>query len=171
MPSPRIYAAAGNSSRAYLHRFLTRAEQEVQAGQLVLDAGSGRAPYRGLFTHARYGTADFLAVKGKSYTEQDYVCDLADIPVEDARFDHVLLTQALEHVPEPRAVLAELHRVLKPGRDAVAHRAAVLRRAREALRPLPLHPVRATCSRAPGSRSARSSGWRATSARSATRRG
>ena len=115
MPNPPVYAAAGNSSRAYLHRFLTRAGQEVQPGQLVLDAGSGRAPYRDLFAHARYETADFLAVKGKNYTEHDYVCDLADIPVEDARFDHVLLTQVLEHLPEPRAVLAELCRVLKPG--------------------------------------------------------
>jgi SAM-dependent methyltransferase len=111
----RIYGAAGNSSRTYLHRFLERAGQAVQPGQLVLDAGSGRAPYRTLFAHARYETADFLAVKGKTYTEQDYVCDLAAIPVEDARFDHVLLTQVLEHLPEPATVLTELHRVLKPG--------------------------------------------------------
>jgi SAM-dependent methyltransferase len=111
----RIYGAAGNSSRTYLHRFLERAGQAVQPGQLVLDAGSGRAPYRTLFAHARYETADFLAVEGKTYTEQDYVCDLAAIPVEDARFDHVLLTQVLEHLPEPATVLTELHRVLKPG--------------------------------------------------------
>jgi SAM-dependent methyltransferase len=110
-----VYRAAGNSSRAYLHRFLAHAAETVQAGQLVLDAGSGRAPYRRLFAHARYETADFLAVEGKKYSRQDYVCDLADIPVEDARFDHVLLTQVLEHIPEPAKVLAELHRVLKPG--------------------------------------------------------
>jgi SAM-dependent methyltransferase len=110
-----VYAARGNSSRAYLHRFLARAGASVQSGQLVLDAGSGRAPYRDLFAHARYETADFMAVKGKRYVEQDYVCDLAAIPVEDARFDHVLLTQVLEHLPEPGRVLAELHRVLKPG--------------------------------------------------------
>jgi SAM-dependent methyltransferase len=110
-----IYGAAGNSSRTYLHRFLARAGATVQPGQLVLDAGSGRAPYRDLFSHARYETADFVAVKGKKYVEQDYVCDLAAIPVEDARFDHVLLTQVLEHIPEPATVLGELHRVLKPG--------------------------------------------------------
>jgi SAM-dependent methyltransferase len=110
-----VYAARGNSSRVYLHRFLERAAQTVEAGQLVLDAGAGRAPYRDLFAHARYETADFLAVKGKKYVAPDYVCDLVEIPVEDARFDHVLLTQVLEHIPEPPRVVAELHRVLKPG--------------------------------------------------------
>jgi ubiquinone/menaquinone biosynthesis C-methylase UbiE len=110
-----VYGARGNSSRAYLHQFLVRAGQAVEPGQLVLDAGAGRAPYRDLFAHARYETADFLAVKGKRYVQPDYVCDLAQIPVEDARFDHVVLTQVLEHIPEPARVLAELHRVLKPG--------------------------------------------------------
>jgi SAM-dependent methyltransferase len=109
------YAARGNSSRVYLHRFLARAGRAVQPGQLVLDAGAGRAPYRRLFAHSRYETADFLAVKGKTYRQPDYVCDLGDIPVEDGRFDHVVLTQVLEHLPEPAQVLGELHRVLKPG--------------------------------------------------------
>src|SRR4051794_28234668 len=110
-----IYSARGNSSRTYLFRFLTRAGEAVQPGERVLDAGAGRAPYRSLFAHAEYETADFLAVQGKKYAEPDYVCDLVDIPVDDARFDHVVLTQVLEHVPEPAKVLAELHRVLKPG--------------------------------------------------------
>ena len=104
-----------NSSRIHLRRFLARAAEVMEPGQLVLDAGSGRAPYRDLFPHVTYETADFLAVPGKRYGEQDYVCDLADIPVEDARFDHVLLTQVLEHLPEPTQVMRELHRVLKPG--------------------------------------------------------
>jgi SAM-dependent methyltransferase len=110
-----IYGANGNSSRTYLHRFLARAGETVAPGARVLDAGAGRAPYRDLFAHAQYETADFLAVKGKKYAQPDYVCDLASIPVEDGRFDHVLLTQVLEHLPDPATVLAELHRVLKPG--------------------------------------------------------
>lgn len=81
---------------------------------LVLDAGAGRGPYRKLFEHAQYETADFAQL-GTKYTQLDYVCDLTDIPVEDARFDRVLFNQVLEHVNDPPAVLAELHRVLKPG--------------------------------------------------------
>jgi SAM-dependent methyltransferase len=111
----RIYSARGNSSRTYLYGFLARAGQAVQPGEFVLDAGAGRAPYRSLFAHAVYETADFLGVKGKKYAEPDYVCDLAEIPVCDARFDHVVLTQVLEHLPEPAKVLTELHRVLKRG--------------------------------------------------------
>ena len=60
-----VYAARGNSSRTYLHRFLVRAGQAVEPGQLVLDAGAGRAPYRDLFAHARYETADFLGGQGQ----------------------------------------------------------------------------------------------------------
>ena len=107
--------AVGNSSRAYLRDFLARAARAVEPGQLVLDAGAGRAPYRGLFAHARYETADFLAVPGKSYAAPEYVCDLTAIPVEDGRFHHVVCTQVLEHLPEPARVLGEFHRVLKPG--------------------------------------------------------
>ena len=107
--------AHGNSSRAYLRDFLVRAARDIQPDSLVLDAGAGKAPYRGLFAHARYETADFLAVPGKRYAAPDYECDLSAIPVEDGRFDHVVCTQVLEHLPEPSRVLAEFHRVLKPG--------------------------------------------------------
>src|SRR4051794_31596670 len=107
--------APGNSSRVYLRRFTTRAAGAVGPGGRVLDAGARRAPHRRLFAHVDYETADFLAVGGKRYEQPDYVCDLARIPVEDERFDLVLLTQVLEHLPEPATVLAELRRVLKPG--------------------------------------------------------
>jgi SAM-dependent methyltransferase len=45
----------------------------------------------------------------------DFVCDLAEIPVDDGTYDLVLFTQVLQLVPDPLIVLRELHRVLAPG--------------------------------------------------------
>jgi SAM-dependent methyltransferase len=103
-----------NSSRVHLDAFVAQAAQRVSSGDFVLDAGAGHGPYRHHFAHARYESADFQQVEGKTYGQIDYVCDLARIPVEDDRFSLVLLNQVLEHLPEPGSVLAELRRVLKP---------------------------------------------------------
>ena len=99
-----------NSSREYMAEFLERAACSLPAGGLVLDAGAGEnAPYRNCFLQHRYESADIVP------GAVTYVCDVASIPVEDDRFDIVVCTQVLEHVPEPTVVLAELYRVLKPG--------------------------------------------------------
>ena len=37
------------------------------------------------------------------------------MPLEDGEIEVVFGTEVLEHCPDPRAVLAEIHRVLKPG--------------------------------------------------------
>jgi SAM-dependent methyltransferase len=74
----------------------------------VLDAGAGSHPYRDLFTHTQYESADFDSKYGPTY-----VCELTRLPVEDARFDAVVFNQVLEHVPEPVPVMRELTRVLK----------------------------------------------------------
>jgi SAM-dependent methyltransferase len=103
-----------NSSRVHLARKMRRFARNTEPGMLVLDAGAGRSPYRPLFAHARYETADFAKL-ASGYGTLDYVCDLTAIPVEDGRFDRIVCNQVLEHVPEPSAVLTELYRVLKPG--------------------------------------------------------
>lgn len=103
-----------NSSRTHLDAFMADAGRSLAAGARVLDAGAGVAPYRAHFGHTVYETADFCQVD-KAYAAIDYVCDLTDIPVADESYDGVLLTQVIEHVPDPRRVLSELHRVLKPG--------------------------------------------------------
>jgi SAM-dependent methyltransferase len=105
---------AFNSSRERLWRENAAFAATVPAGALVLDAGAGTSPYKSLFAHARYESADFEQVS-KPYAAQTYTCDLSSIPVEDSRFDAVLFNQVMEHLPEPRAVLCELHRTLKPG--------------------------------------------------------
>jgi ubiquinone/menaquinone biosynthesis C-methylase UbiE len=104
-----------NSSRQYLLEFVKQAASSIPKGAAVLDAGAGKGPYKNLFAEALYESADFCQVDQKTYGDITYVCDLAQIPVPDSKYDLVLLTQVLEHVPEPRLVLQEIHRVLKPG--------------------------------------------------------
>ncbi|MEX1119188.1 MAG: methyltransferase domain-containing protein [Terrimicrobiaceae bacterium] len=105
--------ATFNASRRRLLLANTAFAETIPAGALVLDAGAGDAPYRGLFAHARYESADFLG-SDRKYAKPTYECDLASIPVEDTRFDFVIFNQVMEHLPEPAAVRAELFRVLKP---------------------------------------------------------
>lgn len=45
--------------------------------------------------------------------------DIADIPYEDGAFDVVLCSHVLEHIPDDRGAMAELHRVLKAGGWAI----------------------------------------------------
>jgi len=105
---------AFNSSRARLWQENAAFAATISAGALVLDAGAGISPYKPLFAHARYESADFEQVK-KAYAHQTYTCDLSAIPVENGRFDAVIFNQVMEHLPEPGAVLKELHRTLKSG--------------------------------------------------------
>jgi SAM-dependent methyltransferase len=103
-----------NPSRVWLDREMRAFAARLPNGALVLDAGAGHQPYREHFSHCRYEAADFEAVD-KPYAKSTYVCDLSAIPVEDGRFDAIVFSQVMEHLPDPLAVLNELRRVLKPG--------------------------------------------------------
>ena len=105
---------AFNSSRARLWQENAAFAAAIPPGALVLDAGAGSAPYKSLFAHTHYESADFEQLK-KPYAAQTYTCDLSAIPVEGGRFDAIVFNQVMEHLPEPFEVLRELHRVLKPG--------------------------------------------------------
>jgi SAM-dependent methyltransferase len=47
--------------------------------------------------------------------ETDFIADAHDIPLPDASVDGVWIQAVLEHVIQPDRVVAEIHRVLKPG--------------------------------------------------------
>lgn len=101
-----------NSSRYRIDQEILKFSRSIKSKSLVLDAGAGIAPYRQLFNHTNYETADFEQVQ-KQYTPSTYVCDLKSIPVENDRYDYILFNQVMEHLPEPKNVLLELNRVLK----------------------------------------------------------
>ncbi len=100
--------------RRSIHAFVTRMAHHVPAGTDVLDAGAGEAPYRELFAHCHYVTADWPQSVHKGGRAADISASLQELPVPSGSFDAVLCTQVLEHVDEPLAVLCELHRVLRP---------------------------------------------------------
>jgi SAM-dependent methyltransferase len=95
--------------------FMIRAAREMPAGSHTLDVGAGDAPYRELFTHVEYVTADWENSLHEDLAAMDIQAPADDLPVDDGSFDAVLLTQVLEHVPDPGRVLSELWRVLRPG--------------------------------------------------------
>ncbi len=103
-----------SSPRFWLAQELDAFGRGLPAGTKVLDAGSGDQRYQRFFAHCSYESADFEQVD-KAYRSSTHVCDLGSIPVEDGRYSAVVFTQVMEHLPDPLAVLKELHRVLEPG--------------------------------------------------------
>jgi SAM-dependent methyltransferase len=95
--------------------FVMRAADSTKPGSRVLDVGAGDAPYRELFEHVEYVTTDWEQSPHEDAQAADVIAPGDDLPLDDESFDAVLCTQVLEHVPRPAAMLAELHRVLRPG--------------------------------------------------------
>lgn len=93
--------------------FLEEQRALLPENTLVLDAGAGKKPYQKIFDGLSYQSTD---MPGGFYKEpHDFECFLHDIPKPDNTYDCVVLSQVLEHVPDPLAVLKELCRILKPG--------------------------------------------------------
>lgn len=117
-PLPRIFPTwfqeRAEVDNFRLYEFMETAGQALDASARVLDAGAGEGKYREDFEHTHYFGVD-LAVGDTTwdYSSLDAISGLESLCFGDRAFDVVLCTQVLEHVPEPFAVLNELHRVLK----------------------------------------------------------
>jgi SAM-dependent methyltransferase len=111
----RRFVAEFPHERESILAFVMRAARETDPGARVLDVGAGDAPFRELFDHARYTTLDWGQSPHEGAHTVDIVASADTIPVRDGAFDAVILTQVLEHVPDPQAVLRELFRILAPG--------------------------------------------------------
>jgi SAM-dependent methyltransferase len=106
----------------------------VRAGDLLLDLGAGtgrhafEATRRGARTialdlsqedlaHAR----DWLAAMADAGEAHPAAAALAvrgnglRLPFADATFDHVIVSEVFEHIPDDEDAMREVHRVLKPG--------------------------------------------------------
>lgn len=85
----------------------------------VADIGGKRNKKRGLFNINDFD-ADVTYVNIDSSTEPDIKSPAESIPVSDESYDIALMGELLEHVFDPRIVLKEAFRILKPGGKVVA---------------------------------------------------
>jgi SAM-dependent methyltransferase len=83
----------------------------LEDSSVVLDLGAGPGQFRDLYRRHRYIGLDFKAYPGVSI-----VADLMKrLPLASDAVDAVVLSNTLDHVPEPEALLEECRRVLRSG--------------------------------------------------------
>jgi SAM-dependent methyltransferase len=78
----------------------------------LLDVGGKGKPYACFFAGR---VAHHYVLDVAPAHSVDVVGDARIMPFSDASMDVVLITQVLEHIPDPIAVIGEIRRVLKPG--------------------------------------------------------
>jgi SAM-dependent methyltransferase len=113
---PGFVVARLDPVQAMIESEVKQASTRLVEGQLVLDAGAGEARHRVHFKKGCYIALD--AAYGDhawDYSRLDVRGDLENIPLLHHSVDCVLCMVVLEHTKNPREVLLEFARVLKPG--------------------------------------------------------
>lgn len=91
---------------------------EAYATGRLLDLGCGNAPFAGIY---RPLVSDYIWADWPNSPHQLFELDIetdlneAPLPIGDASFDTILLSDVLEHICEPDRLFAEMVRILRPG--------------------------------------------------------
>ncbi|HXF63753.1 MAG TPA: methyltransferase domain-containing protein [Caldilineaceae bacterium] len=113
-PPLRTFSLHYSLRRYFIDHFMDRVAAQLPVGSRVLDLGGHKKVKRGAFDIGRYDL-HVLYANLTADKSPDLQADAAALPLPTATFDVVICTELLEHVPEPRRVLAEATRVLRPG--------------------------------------------------------
>jgi len=86
----------------------------------VLDVGGKKSDKRGGFRPPLNAVESWEYLNTDASTDPDYCCSAEKIPVDEKKFDLILMAEVLEHLENPSQVLDEACRVLKPSGQIVA---------------------------------------------------
>lgn len=80
----------------------------------LLDLGCGVKPFKKIYSgYSSNSVGIDVATSPHTKSEMDMIYDGKNIPFDNNRFDYVLCTEVMEHVPDPALFLKEIHRVMK----------------------------------------------------------
>lgn len=110
------------------HSWVKEKLSKVKKNSNILDAGCGTQRYRKYCKHLQYFSQDFgqytgdgtgLQISDWKYGNLDYIGDIWEINETDKKFDVVLCTEVMEHIPYPNETIKEFSRVIKTGGEII----------------------------------------------------
>ena len=110
----KIFSLSYTLRRYYVDEFYSRNINLFEQGSIILDIGGKKKNKRGYFNIENYPVSVKYANLDIT-TEPDFLCDVTNVPAPKSTFDGVVCSEVLEHVPDPKKVLEEAFRVLRPG--------------------------------------------------------
>ena len=102
------------TARRLLYREIQFCAKKMKSGKL-LDIGCGNKPYRDLFDVEYYWGMDIIKFDDHMNPYCDISYDGQNLPFCSESLNSIIMNEVLEHVFEPRKLLSEIYRVLKPG--------------------------------------------------------
>ena len=123
-----MYTQLSNKDEFYRHSWVIDILQRLVSEnefKTLIDIGAGPGIYAEFIKSlgVKYTSQDFMLIlenerrypglldKKFQYQKMDITCDVLDIP-EDKKFDIVLCTEVLEHVPDPARVFIKLSKLV-----------------------------------------------------------
>lgn len=104
--------------RYFVDEFFLRNIEIFNEDSRIIDIGGKKIRKRGVFNIENYSfKVEYVNLSPE--TQPDFLCDAALIPVGDNVYDGIIISEVLEHVPDPKLILTEAFRVMKPGAKAL----------------------------------------------------